>query len=390
MPSFDALLRNIRSQVPEIEVPALSHEIGNASRPVLLDVREPDEHSQGAIANTVHVPRGYLELRIEKLVPDHAQPIVVYCQSGTRSMLAARSLVELGYTSVRSLAGGFTGWKRAGLAWEAPRMLRPDQQTRYSRHTLLPEVGQAGQLQLLGAKVLCIGAGGLGSPSSMYLAAAGIGTIGVIDDDVVDASNLQRQILHGSDRVGTPKVDSAEQTIKNLNPDVTVDKHRTRLTSDNALDLIGRYDVVIDGADNFATRYLVNDAALKLGKPVIHASIFRFEGQLTVFPANGSPCYRCLYPQPPPAEEAPSCAEAGVLGVLPGVMGVLQATEAIKLVLGLGDVLAGRLLIYDAMKTRFRELKLRRDPTCPTCGDGVDRKAIKLIDYEQFCAGPKH
>jgi molybdopterin/thiamine biosynthesis adenylyltransferase/rhodanese-related sulfurtransferase len=390
MPSFDALLRNIRSQVPEVEVAGLSGELGNGSRPVLLDVREPDEHSQGAIANTIHVPRGYLELRIEKLVPDRARSIVVYCQSGTRSMLAARSLVELGYTSVRSLAGGFTGWKRAGLAWEAPRMLRPDQQTRYSRHTLLPEVGQAGQLQLLAAKVLCIGAGGLGSPSSMYLAAAGIGTIGVIDDDVVDASNLQRQILHGTDRLGTPKVDSAEATIKNLNPDVTVDKHRTRLTSDNALDLIGRYDIVIDGADNFATRYLVNDCALRLGKPVIHASIFRFEGQLTVFPANGSPCYRCLYPQPPPAEEAPSCAEAGVLGVLPGVMGVLQATEAIKLVLGLGDVLAGRLLVYDAIKTRFRELKLRRDPACPTCGDGIDRKAIKLIDYEQFCAGPKH
>jgi molybdopterin/thiamine biosynthesis adenylyltransferase len=224
----------------------------------------------------------------------------------------------------------------------------------------------------------------------MYLAAAGIGTIGMIDDDVVDASNLQRQILHGTDRVGKAKVDSAEQTLKSLNPDVKVDKHRTRITSDNAVALIGPYDVIIDGADNFATRYLVNDVALRLAKPVIHASIFRFEGQLTVFPANGSPCYRCLYPQPPPAEEAPSCAEAGVLGVLPGIMGVLQATEAIKLLLGMGDTLAGRLLCYDAMKTRFRELKLRRDPKCPTCGDGVDRSKIPLIDYEQFCAGPKH
>jgi molybdopterin/thiamine biosynthesis adenylyltransferase len=224
----------------------------------------------------------------------------------------------------------------------------------------------------------------------MYLAAAGVGTIGVIDDDVVDASNLQRQILHGTDRVGVAKVESAETTLRGLNPDVKVDKHRTRITSDNALALIAPYDVIIDGADNFATRYLVNDAALKLGKPVIHASIFRFEGQVTVFPANGSPCYRCLYPQPPPAEEAPSCAEAGVLGVLPGIMGVLQATEAIKLVLGLGETLAGRLLVYDALKTRFRELKLRRDPKCPTCGDGVDRRAIELIDYEQFCAGPKH
>jgi molybdopterin/thiamine biosynthesis adenylyltransferase len=314
----------------------------------------------------------------------------LYCASGTRSVLAARSLTELGYTNVRSLAGGFTGWKRAGLPWEQPISLRPDQEIRYSRHTLLPEVGIAGQLKLLGAKVLCIGAGGLGSPSSMYLAAAGIGTIGVVDDDVVDASNLQRQILHGTDRVGIAKVESAETTLRALNPDVRVDKHRTRITSDNALALIAPYDVIVDGADNFATRYLVNDAALRLGKPVIHASIFRFEGQITVFPAAGSPCYRCLFPRPPPAEDAPSCAEAGVLGVLPGIMGVLQATEAIKLVLGLGETLAGRLVIYDAIKTRFRELKLRRDPSCPTCGDGVDRSQIPLIDYEQFCAGPKH
>jgi molybdopterin/thiamine biosynthesis adenylyltransferase len=224
----------------------------------------------------------------------------------------------------------------------------------------------------------------------MYLAAAGIGTIGIVDDDVVDASNLQRQILHGTDRIGVAKVESAETTLRGLNPDVKVDKHRTRITSDNALELIAPYDVIVDGADNFATRYLVNDVALRLGKPVIHASIFRFEGQITVFPANGSPCYRCLFPNPPPAEDAPSCAEAGVLGVLPGIMGVLQATEAIKIVLGLGDTLAGRLVVYDAMKTRFRELKLRRDPACPTCGDGVDRTKIPLIDYEQFCAGPKH
>jgi molybdopterin/thiamine biosynthesis adenylyltransferase len=316
--------------------------------------------------------------------------VVLYCASGTRSVLAARSLVELGYTNVKSLAGGFTGWKRAGLAWEQPISLRADQEARYSRHTMLPEVGVAGQLKLLKAKALCIGAGGLGSPSSMYLAAAGIGTIGMIDDDVVDASNLQRQILHGTDRVGIAKVESAETTLRGLNPDVKVDKHRTRITSDNALALIAPYDVIIDGADNFATRYLVNDAALRLGKPVIHASIFRFEGQITVFPAGGSPCYRCLYPQPPPAEDAPSCAEAGVLGVLPGIMGVLQATEAIKLILGLGDTLAGRLLCYDAIKTRFRELRLRRDPACPTCGDGVDRSTLPLIDYEQFCAGPAH
>jgi molybdopterin/thiamine biosynthesis adenylyltransferase/rhodanese-related sulfurtransferase len=386
--TFDTLLRELRGKTPEIEPAALDASLRGAARPALIDVREPDEHAQGMIPGTLHIPRGFLELRIERNVPDRSMPVVIYCASGTRSVLAARSLGELGYTNVRSLAGGFTGWKRAGLPWEQPISLRPDQESRYSRHTMLPEVGVAGQLKLLGARALCIGAGGLGSPSSMYLAAAGIGTIGMIDDDVVDASNLQRQILHGTDRVGVAKVESAETTLRGLNPDVKVDKHRTRITSDNALALIAPYDVIIDGADNFATRYLVNDAALRLGKPVIHASIFRFEGQITVFPAHGSPCYRCLYPQPPPAEDAPSCAEAGVLGVLPGIMGVLQATEAIKLILGLGDTLAGRLLCYDAIKTRFRELRLRRDPACPTCGDGVDRSQIPLIDYEQFCAGP--
>ena len=389
MPDFDTLIRELRGKTPEIDTAVLAAELP-AGRTVLVDVREADEHAQGAIDGTVFIPRGFLELRIEKHAPDRDAPIVVYCASGTRSVLAARSLTELGYTNVRSLAGGFSGWKRNGLPWSTPQALRADQEARYSRHTMLPEVGLAGQLKLLASKVLCIGAGGLGSPSSMYLAAAGVGTIGVIDDDVVDASNLQRQILHATDRVGVAKVDSAETTLRGLNPDVKVDKHRTRITADNALQLIGGYDVVIDGADNFATRYLVNDAALKLGKPVIHASIFRFEGQITVFPAAGSPCYRCLYPSPPPAEDAPSCAEAGVLGVLPGIMGVLQATEAIKLLLGLGTTLAGRLLLYDALRTKFRELTLRRDPKCPTCGDGVDRKAIQLIDYEQFCAGPKH
>jgi sulfur-carrier protein adenylyltransferase/sulfurtransferase len=389
VPTFDALLRELRARTRELDAAALAAEIRSPALTV-IDVREPDEHAQGTIPGTAHIPRGFLEQRIERAVPNRESPVVLYCQSGTRSVLAARSLTELGYSDVRSLAGGFTGWKRAGLAWEQPISLRPDQEARYSRHTLIPEVGVAGQLKLLKAKVLCIGAGGLGSPSSMYLAAAGIGTIGVIDDDVVDASNLQRQILHGTDRVGVAKVDSAEQTLVGLNPDVQIDKHRTRITSENSLALMAPYDVIIDGADNFATRYLVNDSALRLGKPVIHASIFRFEGQITVFPGTGSPCYRCLYPQPPPAEEAPSCAEAGVLGVLPGIMGVLQATEAIKLVLGLGTTLAGRLLCYDALATRFRELKLRRDPKCPTCGDGVDRAQLPLIDYEQFCAGPAH
>jgi molybdopterin/thiamine biosynthesis adenylyltransferase/rhodanese-related sulfurtransferase len=379
MPSYDALLRELRGAIPETDTSGL------AGAAVVIDCREPDEHAQGAIPGAVFIPRGFLEARIEKHAADRGAPIVVYCASGNRSLFAVRSLQEMGYTNARSLVGGFTGYKRAGLPWEVPNVLRPDQEQRYSRHVLLPEVGLAGQQKLLAAKVVCIGAGGLGSPSAMYLAAAGVGTLGLIDDDVVDASNLQRQILHGTDRLGTPKVESGERTLKNLNPDVRVDKYRARITSENAVDLLGRYDVIIDGADNFPTRYLVNDVALRLGKPVVHASIFRFEGQLTVFPANGSPCYRCLYPQPPPPEDAPSCAEGGVLGVLPGILGVLQATEAIKLILGIGQTLAGRLLVYDALATKFRELKLRRDPKCPTCGDGVDRASIPLIDYEQFC-----
>jgi len=383
MASYDALLRELRGQLREIDAAGLNEALRGSH---VIDVREADEHAQGAIPGATWIPRGFLESKIERVVSDRGAPIVVYCAGGNRSLFAARSLGELGYTNVRSLSGGFTAWKRAGLPWETPLALRADQETRYSRHVLLPEVGVAGQLKLLAAKVVCIGAGGLGSPSSMYLAAAGIGTLGMIDDDVVDASNLQRQILHGTDRLGRAKVDSAEDTLKRLNPDVRVEKHRARITSHNAIDLLGRYDVIIDGADNFATRYLVNDVALKLGKPVIHASIFRFEGQLTVFPANGSPCYRCLYPQPPPPEDAPSCAEGGVLGVLPGTMGVLQATEAVKLVLGLGTSLAGRLLVYDALGATFRELKLRRDPKCPTCGDGVDRSKIELVDYEQFCS----
>ncbi|HEY1551542.1 MAG TPA: molybdopterin-synthase adenylyltransferase MoeB [Kofleriaceae bacterium] len=383
MPVYDELLRELRGKTPEIDVDGL---VVEAQRVILIDCREPDEHAAGAIAGAHWIPRGFLEAKVEKLVAERASPIVVYCASGNRSLFAQRSLSELGYSNVRSLAGGFSGWKKAGQPWETPKTLRADQDVRYSRHVLLPEVGLAGQTKLLASKVVCIGAGGLGSPSSMYLAAAGVGTLGMIDDDTVDVSNLQRQILHGTDRLGIAKVDSAERTLKNLNPDVRVDKHRVRLTSHNAIELLAPYDVIVDGADNFATRYLVNDVALRLGKPVVHASIFRFEGQLTVFSATGGPCYRCLYPQPPPPEDAPSCAEGGVLGVLPGTMGALQATEAIKLLLGIGETLAGRLLVYDALKARFRELKLRRDPKCPTCGDGVDRAAIPLVDYDQFCS----
>ena len=351
----------------------------------MIDVREQDEYSQGFIPGSQWIPRGFLELRIEDAVPERDTPVVIYCAGGTRSALAAKSLKELGYSNVSSMAGGFAAWKRNGLTWETPFVMTPAQAQRYSRHIMLPEVGEAGQIKLLRSKVLCLGAGGLGAPSAIYLAAAGVGTLGLVDDDVVDESNLQRQIIHARDRVGMAKVDSAAKTIDGLNTDVKVIPHKTRLTAENVLEIIAPYDVIIDGADNFPTRYLLNDASLKLGKPVIHASIYRFEGQLTSFIPGAGPCYRCLYPNPPPADMAPSCHEAGVLGVLPGVIGILQANEAVKLLLGLGTSLAGRLLVYDALKTKLRELKLRRDPKCPTCGDGVDPKKIELIDYEAFC-----
>lgn len=388
MPTFQNYLKGIKGEIEEIDVAGVKGMLDRGPAGVaVIDVREQDEYVQGYIPGATWIPRGFLELRIEDAVPERDRPVVLYCAAGTRSALAARSLRELGYSAVKSLAGGFTAWKRSGNPFDMPVVMTPDQELRYSRHTLLPEVGTKGQIELLKSKVLCIGAGGLGSPSALYLAAAGVGTIGLIDDDVVDASNLQRQILHSTDRIGMAKVDSAEKTLTGLNPDVKVLKYQERLTSDNVLDILQHFDVIVDGADNFQTRYLLNDAALKLGKPVVHSSIFRFEGQLTVFPADGHPCYRCLYPEPPPPEEAPSCQEAGVLGVLPGIMGVLQATEAIKLVLGLGTTLAGRLLVYDALKTKFRELKLRQDPGCPTCGEGVDRSKIELIDYVQFCSG---
>ena len=396
MPSFQAYLKAIKSEVVETDVTALrgaldkagnGHRAGSSAEasPAVVDVREEDEYVQGFIPGAHWIPRGYLELRIEEAVPERDRRVVLYCAGGTRSALAARSLRELGYTQVESLAGGFGAWKRAGYPFDVPVVLSPDQRLRYSRHTMLPEVGDKGQVALLKSRVLCLGAGGLGSPSSLYLAAAGVGTLGIVDDDVVDMSNLQRQILHSTDRVGVHKVESAAKTLTGLNPDVKVVQHRTRLDSSNALEILANYDVIVDGADNFQARYLVNDAALKLGIPVVHASIFRFEGQITVFPGEGGPCYRCLYPSPPPPEEAPSCAEAGVLGVLPGIMGTLQATEVIKIVLGQGNTLAGRLLVYDALKTKFRELKLRRDEDCPTCGTGVDRSRIELIDYNEFC-----
>ena len=392
--SFGTLLKDVKAQIRETDVETVRQAVsasggksgdGNGAGPILIDVREKDEWTEGYIPGARWIPRGFLELRIEDQVPERSSEVILYCAGGTRSALAARALGELGYTNVKSMAGGFTAWKRAGNHYDKPYIMTPEQNLRYARHTMLPEIGEAGQVKLLRAKVLCLGAGALGSSSGIYLAAAGIGTLGFVDDDVVDTSNLQRQILHATDRIGTPKVESARKTIAGLNPDVKVVAHMTRLSAENVLDIIKDYDIIVDGADNFPSRYLLNDAALKLGKPVIHASIYRFEGQVTSFVPGEGPCYRCLYPSPPPPDMAPSCQEAGVLGVLPGIVGVLQATEVIKLVVGIGKTLAGRLLTYDALSTKFREMKLRKDPTCPTCGEGVKPESIELIDYQAFC-----
>jgi molybdopterin/thiamine biosynthesis adenylyltransferase len=314
--------------------------------------------------------------------------VLVYCAAGTRSAFAAKTLQELGYRDVASVIGGFNRWKDEGRSWKVPQSLAPDQRNRYQRHLLLPEVGEAGQLKLLDSKVLLLGAGGLGSPAGLYLAAAGVGTLGVIDMDVVDASNLQRQILHNMDRIGDRKVDSAKKTLTTLNPDVNVVTYDTRLAADNVLDIIRGYDVIVDGTDNFPTRYLVNDASLLEEIPVIYGAIFRFEGQVSVFHPYVGPCYRCLLPEPPPAELAPSCAEAGVLGVLPGIIGSLQAMEAIKLLLGLGDSLAGRLMAYDALEASFRTFKVRRDPQCPACS--IPKDQIVIAEYDELCMPHRH
>ncbi len=388
MPTYRELLSQIKQEIVEIDARTLAVELASAQPPLLIDVREPDEYEQGAIVEALHIPRGFLESRIEAAAPDHAQRIVLSCASGARSAFGAKALADLGYTDVVSLAGGFSGWKQAGNPWSEPKVLNAERRRRYSRHLVIPEVGEPGQLKLLASKALMIGAGGLGSPSSLYLAAAGVGTIGIIDDDVVDASNLQRQVIHNTDRIGMPKSESARLTLTALNPDVEVIEYRERLTSDNIDRIIAGYDVIIDGTDNFPTRYLLNDASLIHKIPVVHASIFRFEGQLTVFKPFEGPCYRCLFPEPPPAELAPSCAEGGVLGVLPGIMGTLQATEALKLLLGIGEPLVGRLLLVDALDMSFHEVQLRRDPNCPVCGDHAE--PITYIDYDEFCAGGAH
>ena len=366
--------------VREIDVAEVAARLQSGQRTVLVDVRDPDEHESGCLAGALLLPRALVARSIETLVPDKDTPVVAYCAVGIRSAMTAMTLVAMGYTQVWSMRGGFDEWQRSGHAWIVPAPdgeaapLRTEQAARYARHLRLPEIGMVGQAKLLASRVLCIGAGGLGSPASLYLAAAGIGTLGIVDADCVELSNLQRQIVHTSARIGTPKVDSAAETLSALNPDVCVTRIRARLTAENALAILADYDVIIDASDNFATRYLVNDAALRLGKPVVHAAIQGFEGQLTVFAAAGAPCYRCVFPEAPPAEFAPSCQEAGVLGVLPGVLGVLQATEAIKLILGIGETLTGRLLSYDALSMRFSELGLRPDPECPACGSGAGKE----------------
>ena len=382
MPTFREMLAAAKANIREITTEEAEAELARPGS-ILLDVREPDEYEQGAIAGAVHLPRGNLETSIEGRIPDKSAHVLVMCAGGVRSAFASDTMQQLGYTDVASVAGGFNRWKDEGRAWAAPRSLSPEQRNRYQRHLLLPEVGETGQLKLLDSKVLLLGAGGLGSPAALYLAAAGVGTLGIIDMDVVDASNLQRQILHNTDRIGERKVDSAKKTLTLINPDVNVVTHDVRLGADNILDIIDGYDVIVDGTDNFPTRYLVNDASLLKRIPVIHGSIFRFEGQVTVFNPYEGPCYRCLLPEPPPAELAPSCSEAGVLGVLPGIVGSLQAVETIKVLLGIGDTLQGRLLAYDALEQSFRTFKVRRDPACPACGP--EAAEIVIAEYDDLC-----
>ena len=384
MASYRDLLQQTKSEIEEVSA---AEAAASAAAPLFLDVREREEWEEGHIPGAVHIPRGFLESRVEQAVPDRDRSIVVYCAAGSRSAFAAKTLEELGYGDVRSLAGGFTDWKRNGFPTQLPRALNAEKRARYSRHLLIPEVGEEGQLKLLDARILLVGAGGLGSPASLYLAAAGVGRLGIVDADVVDASNLQRQIIHSTDALGRPKVESARAALRALNPDVDVVAYEERLTSENVDRILADgWDVIVDGADNFPTRYLVNDAAVWHDVPVVHGSIYRFEGQVTVFAPGTGPCYRCLFPSPPPPELAPSCAEGGVLGVLPGIIGSLQANEALKLTLGVGDPLVGRLLLFDALDATFTEVALRRDPSCPVCGESPT--ITEYVDYVEFCRGP--
>jgi molybdopterin/thiamine biosynthesis adenylyltransferase/rhodanese-related sulfurtransferase/molybdopterin converting factor small subunit len=384
-PTWPELLKRLKQEIPEVS-PEESAAARRSGKALIVDVRDKEEYNEGHIEGAVHLPRSFLEMKAEAALSDREAPIIVHCAGGVRSLLAAESLRRLGYTNVRSMAGGFAKWKDQGLPFVKPRALGEFERKRYSRHLSIPEVGEAGQIKLLDAKVLLVGAGGLGSPAALYLAAAGVGTLGIVDFDVVDESNLQRQILHTTERVGQPKTESARQALVALNPKLEVRTFEERLSSANVERIFRDFDVVLDGSDNFPTRYLVNDACVLLKKPNVHGSVYRFEGQVTIFWPGKGPCYRCLYPEPPPAELAPSCAEAGVLGVLPGVVGLLEAVEAIKIILGKGQPLTGRLLTYDALKAEFRELKLRRDPNCRYCRDGAPFPGF--IDYEQFCAAP--
>ncbi len=383
MSSFRELLAAAKSKIQEVDTQTASEKI-ESNQVVVLDVREPDEFEQGALKNVVHIPRGHLEAQVESKIVDKNSPVIVYCAGGVRSAFAAKTLQELGYANVLSMAGGFGKWKDEGREWSTPVQLSAEQRNRYQRHVLLPEVGVEGQAKLLASKVLLLGAGGLGSPAAMYLAAAGVGTIGIVDMDVVDASNLQRQILHNLDRVGDRKVDSAKKTLTMLNPDVNVVTYDTRLSAENVMQILADYDVIVDGADNFPSRYLLNDASVKLGIPVVHGSIFRFEGMVSVFHPILGPTYRDMVPEPPPAELAPSCAEAGVLGVLPGIVGSIQALEALKLILNLGESLIGKILAIDTTEMSFRTFKLQRDPKNAVTYDNRDK--IQIRDLEGACA----
>jgi molybdopterin/thiamine biosynthesis adenylyltransferase/rhodanese-related sulfurtransferase len=392
MPTYRELLAQLRSEIDEVDAVRARELLAADDAPLLVDIREIDEWTEGRIPGAIHIPRGNLESRIERAAPEKSQPIVVYCSQGNRSVFGAKSLEELGYENVVSLAGGYTEWKRNGFDTELPRSLDNAKRARYSRHLLIPEVGEEGQMKLLDSRVLLLGAGGLGSPAALYLAAAGVGRLGIVDDDKVDASNLQRQVLHSTARLGEWKAESAKRTLQELNPDVEVTPYIERLNSENVERILADgWDVIVDGTDNFPTRYLINDAAVWHGIPLVHGSIYRFEGQVTVFDTTrGGPCYRCLFPLPPPPELAPSCAEGGVLGVLPGIVGSLQASEALKLCLGgIGESLAGRLLLFDALVTEFSEVKLRRDPACPVCGESPT--ITEYVDYVEFCSGrPAH
>ena len=382
--TYKEIMNEARKLVPEASAAEVKAKLDHDKKVIVLDVREKEEYRDGHLQGAISLPRGFLEIRVEEAIPDRSAPIIAYCAGGVRSLIAARTLHEMGYDNVTSMTGGFAAWKNAGLPWVQDRQFTPEQATRYSRHFMLPEVGEKGQAKLLDAKVLCIGAGGLGSPAALYLAAAGVGTIGLVDHDVVDLSNLQRQILHSTERIGMPKVESAEMTLRALNPDVRVRGFRERLSSENVRRIFSEFDIIVNGCDNFPTRYLVNDACVFMKKPLVDGSIFQFEGQASVFYPGKGPCYRCLFPEPPPPGAAPSCAEAGVLGVLPGLVGCVQALEAMKLILGIGKPLIGRMIHFDTLGMEVRVLKLRRDPNCLVCGDHP--QITDLIDYEEFCS----